>query len=133
MIIEICRMYNSEEPTLGTASLIHNQEILFQFVTLELPYRENSIRESCIPEGEYKAFKHDSPRFGQTFWLQNVANRSEILIHSGNFMKDTLGCILVGEDFKDIDQDGFTDITSSKKILRKLLRRTPYEVKVVIQ
>ncbi len=52
---------------------------------------------SCIPEGEYKVVIDYSNRFQK--WLPHVLNvpdRDGIRIHTGNTVKDTEGCILVG-------------------------------------
>jgi len=97
--------------------------------TLELPWRENENRRSCIPpapsEGviTYKAKRHESPRYGETLYLPGVPDRSEILIHAGNYVSDTLGCILVGAQFRDLDGDSLTDVTSSRQTLRVLLQK----------
>jgi len=56
--------------------------------------------------------------------LQNVPNRSEILIHKGNYHSDILGCILIGNDLSDINKDGYLDVTSSKKAIKELLKLT---------
>jgi hypothetical protein len=106
--------------------------------TLELPWRDNSIGRSCIPPGpgqepvQYQAKKHESPTFGDTLWLPGLSQRSEILVHAGNYVSDTRGCILVGRSFVDIDGDSVTDVTESKATLRTLLGRLPEEVEITI-
>ena len=40
-----------------------------------------------------------SPKFNSVFLLHGVPDRSGILIHSGNTLRDTEGCILVGSSF----------------------------------
>lgn len=97
--------------------------------TLELPWAGNESRRSCIPPGPgegavtYRAKRHESPRYGECLWLPGVRGRSEILIHPGNYVSDTLGCILVGAQFTDLDGDGLTDVTSSQQTLQVLLSR----------
>ena len=68
-------------------------------VTLELPWRDNEPERSCIPPGTYACQRVHSPRFGDTFEVMAVPNRSHILFHKGNTTPDTKGCILVGEYF----------------------------------
>jgi hypothetical protein len=105
-----------------------------QFRTIELPWRGNQRRISCIPEGEYTVISHTSPKFGRTFWLQNVSGRSEILVHVGNFTRDLLGCIAPGEAHKDIDKDGIMDVTNSRKMMNALLSLLwgkPFKLKIV--
>ncbi len=66
------------------------------FVTLEDKWRDNERMVSCIPKGRYVIKRHKSPKFGECFKVQNVPDRSEILIHAGNTHIDTHGCILLG-------------------------------------
>ena len=102
--------------------------------TLELPWKENRRRVSCIPKGEYNVIPHNSPKFGKCFWVQDVANRSEILIHVGNYYKQILGCILVGMQSKDINNDGQMDVAYSKKAMQKLIKYTDFQpFKLVIR
>ena len=66
--------------------------------TLELPWKANAHNISRIPAGVYPAFRFLSPHIGyELFQLANVPDRVGIDIHIGNTMKDTEGCILVGE------------------------------------
>jgi hypothetical protein len=85
-----------DKPTFGV--LLRDDGIPFA-LTLERPWLSNMQGRSCIPEGRYIAKRHVSPKFGETFWLQDVPGRSEILFHKGNLMDDSHGCILVGESF----------------------------------
>lgn len=66
--------------------------------TLELPWLENKKAVSCIPVGEYLMVWGWSPRFKKNFWRIGVPGRTGILIHKGNTLKDTSGCILVGTE-----------------------------------
>jgi hypothetical protein len=97
--------------------------------TLELPWADNKNRRSCIPPEPseeaitYKAKRHESPRYGECLWLPGVPGRSEILIHAGNYVSDTLGCILVGALFTDLDGDSLTDVTNSRETLGVLLQK----------
>jgi hypothetical protein len=71
--------------------------------TIELPWKNNKPRVSCIPEGEYELRKRWSQRFGEHFILLHVPGRSYILIHPANdALKELKGCIapvslLIGE------------------------------------
>ena len=87
----------SDKSTLGKLYL--NGEMFCQ--TLELPYLDNQRSISCIPEGSYKV-RTRLPRESATrdyvhLLVQDVEGRSYILVHIGNFPKDTKGCILVGQ------------------------------------
>ncbi|GMO62199.1 MAG: hypothetical protein Ta2D_08510 [Rickettsiales bacterium] len=85
------------------------------FYTLELPYLNNQRNISCIPEGIYIVKKNFSNKFGWCFRLSNPVNRSDILIHSGNKITDTSGCILIGKSFKN------DELQNSKIALKELL------------
>ena len=58
--------------------------------------------ETCIPFGEYEVKVTYSPKFKRELpILLDVPNFEGIRIHRGNYIKDTLGCILVGDINKD--------------------------------
>lgn len=65
--------------------------------TCELPWQDNKTGISCIPAGTYECQPHDGVKFKRVWELENVPNRSAILIHNGNTVDDTDGCILVGD------------------------------------
>lgn len=67
--------------------------------TLERPWKDNQPDISCIPPGEYRCLylpKSSSGKYRRVWWLQNVPGRSGVLIHNGNFVNHTRGCILIG-------------------------------------
>lgn len=82
-------------------------------ITLENPWRDNKKNESCIPIGLYRCERVLSRKFGHTFEVIAVQGRSNILFHKGNLEDDTLGCILVGEQFETLN--GKTAILQSGK------------------
>lgn len=118
--IVLTRTNQDNVQTLGTLELYNTKEKIFECLTLELPWKENQRRISRIPDGHYQVIKHISPNFGKSLWIQDVPDRSEILIHVGNYHTDILGCILVGEKHVDIDGDGHLDVTNSRTTINKL-------------
>ena len=68
-------------------------------VTLELPDKLNKQNISNIPQGQYVCKKVISPKFGETFQVMNVVNRSMILLHKGNILRDIRGCIILAQHF----------------------------------
>lgn len=101
--VSLFRFKKSNQGTLGKLQT----ESGFTCYTLELPWKENKPNMSCIPTGEYITKIRLSPRFGKTYWVSNVPNRSYILIHSGNYAGDSSigyktnvnGCILLGTTY----------------------------------
>tara|TARA_R110000850_G_scaffold209179_2_gene335226 strand:- start:116 stop:589 length:474 start_codon:yes stop_codon:yes gene_type:complete len=87
----------SAKSTLG--KLFLNGEMFCD--TLELPWLDNQRSISCIPEGEYnvrlRTAKESATRDYLHLLVQDVEGRSYILVHIGNYPKDTKGCILVGQ------------------------------------
>lgn len=107
--------------------------ICFECHTLELPWRDNKFQVSCIPLGDYWVEKRWSQKFKHHFIVKDVEGRTYILIHSGNFYEDTLGCVLVGDGLTDIDGDGLRDVTNSRETLDELLSFMPDKFKLTIK
>ena len=62
--------------------------------TIELTWRMNRKRVSCIPEGKYFIRKRYSKKFRWHLEVVDVENRSLILFHpANNAMKELNGCI----------------------------------------
>ena len=62
--------------------------------TIELPWLENHVGCSCIPEGRYELRKRFSERKKWHLEVLGVPGRSMILIHpANNAMKELQGCI----------------------------------------
>ncbi len=56
---------------------------------------------TCIPDGLYRLGTRWSPRFSGTYghemiWVRDVPGFEFILIHTGNTVHDTEGCLIVG-------------------------------------
>ncbi|MDP4213286.1 MAG: DUF5675 family protein [Bacteroidota bacterium] len=89
MELELIRKYFTE----GT-----NGEILYRdrlmVYSIELPWKNNQARVSCIPEGRYELVKRWSLRFNWHLQVMNVPQRSFILIHPANdASRELKGCI----------------------------------------
>jgi hypothetical protein len=95
----ITRVYFSDEGTPGTLRIPG-----FACRTLELPWRDNQVNISCIPEGIYVCKFRVSPKFGPCYHFQDVKGRTWVLTHWGNlagdrekgFKSHTHGCVLLG-------------------------------------
>ena len=88
--------------------------------TLELPWLDNQRSISCIPEGQYKVRLRYPRESGTRDYLhllvQDVPDRSYILVHIGNKSSDTRGCILVGQGSQ---QDRVSNSTLAMDLLMK--------------
>ena len=62
--------------------------------TIELPWKKNEKRVSCIPEGKYLLRKRYSKKFNWHIEVVGVKNRSLILLHpANNALQELNGCI----------------------------------------
>lgn len=62
--------------------------------TIELPWKNNETKVSCIPEGKYFIKKRYSTKFNWHLEITNVSNRNLILIHpANNALHELNGCI----------------------------------------
>jgi hypothetical protein len=89
--INLYRTLSAADVTLGI--LVAGDLVL---PTLELPWKNNARNVSCIPAGMYYCSYWSSSTMGNSYKLYDVPNRGGILIHAGNYIHDTEGCILVG-------------------------------------
>lgn len=106
----------------------------FKCKTLELAWKNNAPKVSCIPEGVYQVVPRTSAKYGRHLHITNVPNRSFILIHWGNYagsinpksgQSDIKGCVLVGGSFADINKDGIVDIVNSKPMFAAIMMLFP--------
>ena len=120
--IRITRLGRTDTQTLGRLEVLNpSKSVIFTCHTLELPWRNNARRISCIPPGTYPVAQRTSAKYGRHLHILNVPNRDMILIHEANFVHQLLGCIAVGRTVQDINGDGVPDITSSVATKNELL------------
>lgn len=102
-------------------------------VTCEEPWKDNAPMVSCIPAGTYQCVPHDTAGFPNVWEVTGVPGRSAILIHAGNTIRDTHGCILVGSDFLRNRDMTIYGISESVKALNKLRDGLPDEFTLTIE
>ena len=102
----------------------------FECYTLEDEEREIKVwGDTCIPNGRYKVELRKEGRFHNSYrnkfsfhngmlHVTNVPNFKYILIHIGNFTKDTAGCLLVGEG---VNKNGV--LVNSTKAYKKMYQK----------
>jgi hypothetical protein len=148
MFALLSRSYG-EKQTTGCLSIYDEDTEVLQVKSLELPYLENHKDISCIPPGEYKCDRVTSKKFGICYLLNDVPNRSNIIIHVGNYASermlleraimrnvkkvDTLGCILVGLRHYDLNNDGALDVADSTRAMNALRAILPSKFSLIIR
>ena len=104
--------------------------------TVEPRWLGNAKGKSCIPPGTYKMTMRDSPvvtrtsngRFSRGWEVTNVPGRTFIMLHPGNWDRNSDGCILVGREFAVIT-DGkrrglqYPGVTHSQSVFAALMER----------
>ena len=100
--ITITRDTFNKNGTFGELVMSENGNVIFRAQTLEPAGEPTTERNKNrpIPLGEYKVTYHDSPNFGRRLlhiYNKEVPSVRFILLHAGNTVKDTEGCVLVGE------------------------------------
>jgi len=108
----------------GTEGILSVPSLSFSCFTLELPWRDNQPSLSCIPTGTYPMAWRVSTKWN-AFHIQDVPDRSYILIHSGNFAGDVSkgfkthvqGCVLLGQSMGNLD--GQRAVLVSKDTVRR--------------
>jgi hypothetical protein len=92
--------FRMEETDKSTISAFHIPEknISGFFLEPSGPSTEKSGTDRRIPEGEYNISRYSSNKYPNSFILSNdkVSKDRKILIHAGNYPKNTEGCQLPG-------------------------------------
>lgn len=104
----------------GTFGVLLDENTPF-CLTLERPWANNEVGRSCIPAGIYVCRRIQSPKFGNTFEVTNVPDRTAILFHKGNLMDDSHGCIILGEQYEPLN--GKNAVLSSGKAFDEFMSR----------
>lgn len=134
MVLFIRRFKDIKDGTVGEFLLKNDdQKVLLRGYTLE-PAGPDTVtpnKDRRIPAGVYGAIWSFSPSFQETLPLlfNDVVPKSRrILIHAGNYPKDTLGCILLGSSF-----NGEGVMQSKKKMSEFLNIAKNTDFKVIIE
>lgn len=128
----IARLRQDDKQTLGRFYLFNGLDVVFSCCVLELPNRCNQKSISRINARKYLVKRRWSKKYGHHYIICDVEGREYILIHFGNYYKDTEGCLLFGNSFGDINKDGYMDVTSSKKTMERMIKIAPDEFEILI-
>lgn len=133
------RSFMSPRCTLGSLTIIgHRHDPIF---TLEEPWKFNQQFVSCIPPGEYLVRPHFSDKYhgrddsrysDDAYVLAHVPGREAVLIHVGNTLLDTEGCILIGTgNGKMNGRDAVTASQAAMAILLKAIGRQDFSLQIL--
>jgi hypothetical protein len=87
--------------------------------TIERPWKDNTKRESCIPEGEY-GLKPHTGHVQPAIWIDGVPDRFAILFHSANYASELMGCIAPGLHWRTGEPPA---VLNSKAAMATLMER----------
>jgi len=126
VLISLERFAYTPEGTFGRLTVGGNT-----FYTVELPWKGNKPRQSCIPESRYPLRMRESNvvsrssgnEFTRGWEICDVPDRSYIMLHPGNWPSDLLGCVAPGLTFGVIG--GKIGIGSSRSAFRKVMAAIP--------
>tara|TARA_R100001244_G_scaffold1556_1_gene2587 strand:+ start:235 stop:645 length:411 start_codon:yes stop_codon:yes gene_type:complete len=121
----LLRISENKQQTLGRLFIFKGLDVIFECCTLELPFKANLRNVSSIPPGQYNISTRNSEKYGDHYQIENVMLRDYILIHPANYYTQLRGCIAVGYDFYDINNDGEHDLTHSRRTMKHLLAVAP--------
>ncbi len=130
MKIKLERDIRTPSVTLGRLILPNKEGKKTILATLELPWKDNANDISCIPVGIYKCVWHDSPKHPGSYEITNVPDRTECLIHPGNFTVDTKGCILPGM-LRDLTMPSVQQSKPAMEIIHSILGKEDFELEIV--
>lgn len=109
-----------EEGPAGTFGVLKIDKEIF-CMTLEPKDMLNKKNISCIPAPQQYLCERRLSRFGETFEVMDVPDRTGILFHSGNFIDSTAGCILLGQYIDKLkgDRGVFNSGNTFKRFMEK--------------
>ena len=104
----------------------------YRFFCLTTPRENENTLFGVYSQGKYpiainRMISHDVDHYE----LSSVASHSGLFIHSGNWVKDTKNCILVGEKLQQPDLNGQFCLYNSPAaiaIIENTLERLPSEI-----
>ena len=126
MKIIVSRIFSNEHKTLSECEIVKDGKPLYEFKGIELPWMNNKRRVSSIPPGIYKGIATRRASSGAyALLILKVPGRSQIMVHTANYVRDLLGCLAPGQSFADIDRDGIMDVTQSRKTMSDIEQYLP--------
>lgn len=116
MKLTLQRLEESEDGTFG-ALLIDGHVFC---VTLEPPDKDNQQNISNIPPNTYVIVRTHSNKYGVTFEITGIPGRTRVLIHAGNIVSHTKGCVILGQYWDKLKGD--RAVLNSGNTFRKFMK-----------
>lgn len=123
--ITLVRFLYRDDVTFG---VLHMDGMPLNICTVEEPWKDNQRGISCIPKGTYKCTKYNGTINKDVWYIQDVENRKDVLIHIANTTDDIEGCIGVGLSFGKVygkkskrNLPGVLNSTAALNKLRELI------------
>lgn len=133
------RCFMSENATFGALTILNLKHP--PIWTIEEPWRDNKQYVSCVPAGSYLVRPHSGTKYhgkdptrvsDDAYVLAHVPGREAVLIHVGNTLEDTEGCILPGRAAGTLGgKDAVLNSTSAMKILLEKIGRKDFELLIL--
>ena len=99
--VHLSRFEGNDKYTCGQLTIEHAT-----WNTIERGWQDNNPGVSCVPPGEYICTLYNSPEHHETvFKLDDVTNRTYIEIHVANTPSELLGCIAIGKEFGQLNNE----------------------------
>lgn len=108
--------------------------------TIELPWRDNRPNLSCIPAGKYTVRMRHSPKYGKVYHVENVQDRTHILLHHGNYAGNkekgyrthSAGCIILGSRKGRLaGQKAVLASRSARRKFETAMNWEPFELEII--
>lgn len=133
-LLKIYRISDNGIQTIGKAVVVDSdiQEISFECYSLELPWKNNKQKVSCIPTGKYACSKNSGTvKFPyEHFDIHNVPGRAGVKIFCEDFSVKMNGYVIMGSDL--IEKGIIMDAVDSSITLKKLTHFLPNEFELQI-
>ncbi|MEM6718927.1 MAG: DUF5675 family protein [Bacteroidota bacterium] len=117
--VKLQRLWEDRNQSTGVLTVLTDSgQPMFASLCIERGDRNNQRNVSNVPAGTYPLVLEFSPRFQRKLYeLKDVPNRSECKVHASNYWHQLNGCIAPGVKLKDMNSDGYYDVTDSRKAL----------------
>jgi len=101
---------------------------------LERLWLNNARNKSCIPadtnSGAFLA-RSGSGKYKKVFHLRDVKGRSGILMHNGNVVSHSKGCLIIGlKPGRLANQPAVLNSRSAMQVLRDYLGTEPFQIQI---